>query len=149
MSQEVICPFCERLAEFVDSARIYGGKSYGMVYDCRPCDAYVGVHKGTETPLGRLANKETRKWRNRAHAAFDRLWMRNQYGRAPMTRKEAYADLRRKLNLTAADAHIAMMNAEQCQLVVALYADFNAPLVRQQRMPAHEKMSNPVLRAKP
>ena len=31
--------------------------------------AYVGVHKGTDKPLGRLANAELRYWKKRAHAA--------------------------------------------------------------------------------
>ena len=31
-----------------------------MIYICKPCDAYVGVHKGTDKALGRLANKELR-----------------------------------------------------------------------------------------
>lgn len=55
-----VCPYCKEQTEYVDSACIYG-KSYGMIYLCRKCDAYVGVHKGTNKALGRLANKELRQ----------------------------------------------------------------------------------------
>lgn len=34
--QKVICPYCGRVAKYVDSSVIYYGHSYGMVYLCRP-----------------------------------------------------------------------------------------------------------------
>lgn len=67
--KEVICPYCGRSAEFVDSIAVYR-RSYGMIYLCRPCDAYVGVHGRSDTPLGRLANAELRRWKIAAHDAF-------------------------------------------------------------------------------
>lgn len=54
--RKVYCDYCGRQAEYVDSKVVYG-KSYGMMYLCRNCMAYVGVHKGTDKPLGRLAQK--------------------------------------------------------------------------------------------
>lgn len=114
--QEVYCPYCGRKAEYVDSAEIYG-KSYGMVYLCRPCDAYVGVHDGTDTPLGRLANRELRRWRNRAHAAFDPLWQQGPYRRR---RNDAYAWLAGKMGLTKEETHIAMFDVEQCKQVIQI-----------------------------
>jgi len=114
--QEVYCPYCGRKAEYVDSAEIYG-KSYGMVYLCRPCDAYVGVHDGTDTPLGRLANRELRRWRNRAHAAFDPLWQQGPYRRR---RNDAYAWLAGKMGLTKEKTHIAMFDVEQCKQVIQI-----------------------------
>lgn len=45
--QKVVCPYCGRVAKYVDSSVIYYGHSYGMAYLCRPCNAYVGVHHGT------------------------------------------------------------------------------------------------------
>lgn len=55
--RKVYCDYCGRETEYVDSKVIYG-KSYGKIYLCRNCMAYVGVHKGTDKPLGRLANAE-------------------------------------------------------------------------------------------
>ena len=114
--QEVYCPYCGNKAEYVDSAEIYG-KSYGMVYLCRPCDAYVGVHDGTDIPLGRLANRDLRRWRNRAHAAFDPLWQQGRYRRR---RNDAYAWLAGKMGLTKEETHIAMFDVEQCKQVIQI-----------------------------
>ncbi|MBL0255764.1 MAG: hypothetical protein IPQ27_12795, partial [Chitinophagaceae bacterium] len=44
----LVCPYCGNKTEYIDSSFIYG-KSYGMIYICKPYDAYVGVHKGTDT----------------------------------------------------------------------------------------------------
>ena len=60
--RKVYCDYCGRETEYVDSKVIYG-KSYGKIYLCRNCMAYVGVHKGTDKPLGRLANAELRNWK--------------------------------------------------------------------------------------
>lgn len=114
--RDVQCPYCGQKAEYVDSAEIYG-KSYGMVYLCRPCDAYVGVHNGTDTPLGRLANRDLRRWRNRAHAAFDPLWQQGRYRRR---RNDAYAWLAGKMGLTKEETHIAMFDVEQCKQVIQI-----------------------------
>lgn len=43
--REVYCDYCGKRAEFVDS-KVVHGRSYGMIYLCRHCMAYVGVHKG-------------------------------------------------------------------------------------------------------
>ena len=89
------CPYCGRETELVDSAEIYGGRSYGMVYLCRPCNAYVGCHDGTTRAKGRLADAELREWKKRAHEAFDPIWQNRHMGR-----KEAYAWLSERLGMT-------------------------------------------------
>lgn len=114
--QDVYCPYCGKKAEYVDTIEIYG-KSYGMAYLCRPCDAYVGVHDGTDTPLGQLANRELRRWRNRAHAAFDPLWQQGPYRHR---RNDAYAWLAGKMGLTKEETHIAMFDVEQCKQVIQI-----------------------------
>lgn len=83
--RKVYCDYCGRQAEYVDSKAVYG-KSYGMMYLCRNCMAYVGVHKGTDKPLGRLANAELRYWKKAAHAEFDPLWQRGPLPRTPECR---------------------------------------------------------------
>lgn len=61
----VICDYCGTPADFVDSSVVYHGHSFGMIYLCPRCGAYVGVHKGSDKPLGRLANSELRNWKRR------------------------------------------------------------------------------------
>ena len=105
------CPYCGGLSEYVDSTVIYG-RSYGMIYLCKPCDAYCGVHKGTNIALGRLANRQLRELKKQAHLYFDALW---QPPTAKMTRKEAYRWLRDKLGTAKNETHIGMFTEQQCR----------------------------------
>jgi hypothetical protein len=113
--KRVICYYCGQPAEYVDSAAVYNGRSLGMIYYCRPCNAYVGVHKGTDQPLGRLANANLRFWKKKAHAAFDPLW---QSGR--MTRSRAYTWLSNRMGLPIQKTHIGMFDVAQCKQVVSI-----------------------------
>lgn len=106
-----VCPYCGGRPRFVDSAVVYG-RSYGMIWMCAPCDAYVGVHKGSTVPLGRLADAENRRWKKMAHEAFDKLWK----GDNPrMTRHDAYAWLAQVLGIPVEHAHIGMFDWKMCQ----------------------------------
>jgi hypothetical protein len=116
----VQCPYCGELAVLKDSAEVYGGRSYGPIWDCRPCDAYVGTHKNSpaHAPLGRLANAELRTWKIRAHAAFDPLWKTGGMGRS-----DAYALMAELLHIEPRAAHIGMFDVEQCQALVQALAE--------------------------
>lgn len=120
----VVCPYCQNPAKFFrSSAPMYGGRDFGPRYWCKPCDAHVGCHKGTVTPLGAPANKATRNARQAAHAAFDPLWLRHP-SRGKWTRKDArqeeYRWLREAMGLAKAECHIGMFTVEQCARVVEL-----------------------------
>lgn len=120
---EVICDYCGEPAELVDSIEIYGNVSYGMTWRCRPCGAYVGTHKTSKKhkPLGRLANKELRVWKQAAHAAFDPIWQKKvefEAGSATKTRQEAYYWLSQKLGIQYKDCHIGMFDVDMCRKVV-------------------------------
>lgn len=121
--RKVYCDYCGRRAEYVDSKAIYG-TSYGMMYLCRNCMAYVGVHKGTDKPLGRLANAELRKWKKNAHAAFDPLW---QYGPFKHRRKAAYRWLAKQMGLPVDQTHIGMFDVGQCKQVIEIVRKFRHP----------------------
>lgn len=112
MLKGLICPYCKKPSVFVDSKAIYG-KSYGMVYWCKPCDAWVGVHKGTKKALGRLANIHLRYWKKEAHSYFDKLWKSKQ-----LKRGEAYKWLSEYLDIPIKYTHIGMFGPETCQKVV-------------------------------
>ncbi len=114
-----ICPYCHEAAKLVDSAIVYG-RSFGPIWDCRPCDAYVGVHANSPThkAKGSLANRELREWRKRAHAAFDRLWQSGQ-----MTRPAAYLLLQEKMGMNSREGHIGKFTIEQCRKVVELFEE--------------------------
>jgi len=116
------CPYCGFEAELVDSSEVYHGVSYGMVWLCRPCDAYVGTHKNSQrhAPLGRLANKELRVWKMAAHAAFDPLWQA-KIERDGCTKSEArqagYGWLAGKLDIDVNQCHIGMFDVDMCKRV--------------------------------
>lgn len=115
--KDVFCPYCGQRAEFVDSAEIYHGQSYGMIYLCRPCDAYVGCHGRGDTPKGRLANAELRRWKIAAHNAFDPLW---KFGPFRGRRNAAYVWLAGQMGLSREETHIGMFDVAQCQQVVQI-----------------------------
>lgn len=114
--KNVICDYCGKPAHFVDSAIVYHGTSYGMIYYCPDCQAWVGCHKGSETPLGRLANAELRNWKRSAHAAFDPLWRKRIVG----NRQAAYAWLSKKMDLPKEKTHIGMFDVDQCRQVIRI-----------------------------
>ena len=114
--RDIYCDYCHRLTEYVDSSEVYSA-SYGMIYLCRHCKAWVGVHKGTDKPLGRLADAELRLWKKNAHNAFDPLW---KYGRFRGHRPEAYAWLAEQMGLSVDDTHIGTFDVPQCKQVVEI-----------------------------
>jgi 3-mercaptopyruvate sulfurtransferase SseA len=115
---KVICPYCNSPAKLVDSAIVYHGRSYGMIWDCRPCDAYVGVHKNSKkfVPLGRMANAELREWKKKAHAVFDPLWRPGGI----LTRDAAYRKLQEVMGMTKEQAHIGKFDVAECKKLVEM-----------------------------
>jgi len=128
-----LCPYCGAAAKLVTGAEVYphfDDLHDGGYWRCAPCDAHVGCHKGSEVPLGTLANKSTRRARMLAHAVFDPIWKRG--GRDGRLRSKAYAWLARELGCRKGEpCHIASMDEETCRRVVALVRelpqDFRVP----------------------
>lgn len=121
-----ICPYCENKTEFIDSSYIYG-KSYGMIYICKPCDAYVGVHKGTDKSLGRLSNAKLREAKKEAHFWFDQIAKTNlinhiwdEYIPNTSNRDKAYIWLTHQMGIPRKYCHIGMFDIEECKKVVEI-----------------------------
>lgn len=109
------CPYCGSPVDFVDSEKIYG-KSYGMAYVCSKypkCRAWVGAHKNGGAPLGTLANDELRLLRMTCHRLFDPLWKSGK-----IKRPEAYRVMRKLMDLSKAECHIAMFNEVRCKVFI-------------------------------
>lgn len=113
--RQVNCDYCEKPARLMDSAPLYGGISYGMVWACFDCNAWVGCHKNSKdhAPLGRLANKELRRAKMEAHRALDPLWKSGG-----MRRKDAYQLVAEQMSIPAREMHIGMLDVNQCRRVV-------------------------------
>lgn len=118
--EKPICPYCGAAAVLRDSIVIYRVRSYGMIWICFPCNAYVGCHKNSKdhAPLGRLANAELREWKMKAHAVFDPLWKTGT-----MKRKEAYKHLAGLLGISPGDTHIGMFDVDMCKKVIEVLKD--------------------------
>ena len=119
---KVICPYCQADAKLTDSQCVYR-RSYGLIWICFPCMAWVGVHKNSpaNVPLGRLANAELRQWKQRAHAAFDPLWREGD-----MRRKQAYAWLAERMGMSRKQCHIGMFDVAECKRVVEIMKEQTA-----------------------
>ena len=124
------CPYCQQPAQLRDySAHLYHGRDYGPVWECVPCQAWVGCHKGSVLPLGTPANAATRKLRVRAHAEFDPIWRaKAERETAPKARGRAraagYAWLSEQLGIPSAKCHIGMMSDADLQRVIDLCAPY-------------------------
>lgn len=115
-----ICRYCGGVIRLVRAERIYGEKSarrLGLIgeyiYQCQNCNARVGCHKGTDRPLGDVANEALRLKRIETHHVFDAFW-RSQH----MTRTGAYRWLSQQMRLPAKLAHIGGFEMDQCQEVI-------------------------------
>jgi hypothetical protein len=141
------CPYCGSGVKLVDGATIYGGRRPDLALQqflaCErypACDAYVGCHPDTGKPCGRLADKELRQWKRRAHDAFDPLWRRKaeklrredpavSFNRARKeARRLAYQWLSGQLGLSRGDCHIGEFGVTLCRRVVELCEPYRRKL---------------------
>lgn len=113
--RQVICDYCGRPAKLVESIMVYQ-HDHGNIWYCPDCHAWVGVHKATNEPLGRLADAELRLWKRQAHRAFDPLWR----GKEKRTRRWAYEWLAGEMGLPLERAHIGMFDVEQCKQAIKI-----------------------------
>lgn len=115
------CPYCGSKVLLKDASFIYHinkSNSWGKVWVCSSfpkCNSYVGCHKGTEIPLGRLANERLRTLKMEAHKQFDPIWKSGL-----MSRKEAYRWLADMLGIPTDECHIGMFDIKMCQKVIHL-----------------------------
>ena len=77
------------------------------------CAGIHGAHPDGR-PLGIPGDAETNKARQRAHAAFDRVWQ------ARWSRGRGYRWLRGQLGMTKKQCHIANFDVATCERVVAI-----------------------------
>lgn len=107
------CRYCGGPVKLVNNSVLYR-KPFGKwpyMYLCVPCDAYVGLHPGTDIPLGTLANKALRDVRKEHKATFYEL-----IERLGIDRTEAYERLAEKMKIPHADCHFGWFDIEQCEL---------------------------------
>lgn len=79
------------------------------------CEGIIGAHPDGR-PLGIPADNETKGARIRAHAMFDTIW--KDAGSNQLSRKGAYAWMRKAMGLTKEQAHIGNFDKTQCEQLV-------------------------------
>lgn len=126
------CAYCGEISVLhPSSARFYGGRNFGPVYACVPCQAWVGCHPGTLMPLGWPANSELRAARQVAHAAFDPIWRAHQRRTGDKySRKRGYKWLAEQLEIERSQCHISYFDLETCERVVAICMPYRENLRR-------------------
>ena len=121
MKIPTICRYCGGVIRLVPARMIYGlstdrlGLTSENIYLCQNCNARVGCHKGTNRPLGNVANEVLRLKRRETHKVFDAFWQGNG-----MSRTKAYKWLAAQMRLSEKDAHIGGFEMDQCQQVIDL-----------------------------
>lgn len=105
------CRYCNGPVVLIANEDLYG-RPYGKwpyMYMCWACNAYVGLHAGTDLPLGTLAKKELRAARSDNKALFFAVIER--YG---ISRDEAYENLATKLRIPRSDCHFGWFDEDMC-----------------------------------
>ena len=112
--EELKCPYCGSEAKLVNGNYVYGSKwGHIKMWVCKRypmCDSYTSVHRGTDVPMGTLADTNLRNIRKQTHKLFDELW-KSGY----MDRKRAYRKLAHELHIDYSQAHIGMFDEKMCQ----------------------------------
>jgi hypothetical protein len=121
-----VCPYCQLDAELIDSAAVYR-KSYGKLWICQPCQAWVGVLATSKSnrPKGTLAKAPLRQLRVQAHAAFDPFWKERWAqvgGSKSKARKHYYNELAIELRIDHDICHIGMFDEDRCRAVLKICA---------------------------
>lgn len=127
------CPYCNEPAKLVSGDHVYPHRIdlfKKNFWVCDPCDARVGVHKHDPNfkPLGRLADAELRKAKQKAHTNFDSLW-RGGY----LSRKNAYKKLAEGLGIHRDQCHIGMFDVELCYATVEWSREYFKSIHRSKR----------------
>ncbi len=118
LTRPISCDSCNGFRIALVSNHLQYGKVVGdwpLIYYCFNCKASVGCHAGTNIPLGKMADRETRRERRRAHKEFDRLWQEGLF----RTRHGANEWLARELNISRSVCHIGLFDYNTCREVTA------------------------------
>lgn len=103
----MICPYCKNTAHFKDG-----------LWRCNPCNALAKTHKGTEKPIGTLANQALWNARKTTLKGFGSLmdyWLKQGLSKT-QARKKVITDLSNILNISHKLFNIDCFNEELCEI---------------------------------
>lgn len=116
-----ICPYCQCGTKLVSGDEVYphrlndeprpkfmDKKYYMCLLDS---NHYVGTYSDNITSLGRLADAELRKLKNKGHKVFDPLWREHKLF---SSQNDAYKWLSEIMEIPQEYTHFGMFTMEQC-----------------------------------
>ena len=116
------CPRCSGTSVLVVNNSAIYGKQYGkwpFAYYCDGCGAYVGMHPGTNIPLGTLADEATRAARRDCKTPFEQMWKNGH-----MSRTEAYSWLADRMGIATDSCHFGWFEVAQCNQAKSLCEEY-------------------------
>lgn len=122
LSKPIQCDNCCSFnIELTTNDKIYKVKrgNWPFIYYCNDCGCAVGCHKNSFIPLGKMADRQTRRLRRKAHIEFDKLWKNGL-----LSRSKAYNWLALQLNIDYSECHISWFSKDQLKDVVTLSSDY-------------------------
>jgi len=113
------CQYCHKNnIKLVTQTEFYGREYNGAkLYVCQNCGARAGCHKGTDIPLGCLADDELRKLRKEIHDIIDTKWKTKD------ERKKVYSDLADKYG---SPFHVGFLKNEDARYILYDLRDNNS-----------------------
>lgn len=127
---------CGKEADLVGGDKVYPHRpdlARKLFYRCDGCGAYCATNEATALPIGRLANADGRAARQRAHAAFERLW-RAKMRRDGCSERSAmlagYRWLAGQLGIEPAACRIAALDIAACERVAQICGNIGERNVR-------------------
>lgn len=117
---QIYCPLCGAPMRLIQTKNtFYSTGERKLFYGCSNfpvCKKTIGSAPDGTPNQHKVADPETREWRNRAHYSFDKLW---KGPKTRMTREEAYSWLANTMFYKdSKKAHIGTFTKEQCEQLI-------------------------------
>ena len=128
--REIYCCECRQPVEarFTDWAEVYPHLRelpYTNFYICDRCKNCVGVHKGTNIPLGTIPTAEIKEYRKKIHAIIDPIYLNSKDKR--YTRTNLYKWLSKILHKEYHTAELC--SVDDCKKVIKILNDNRGTLL--------------------
>ena len=119
--REIYCCECKKevQARFTDWKEVYPNLRelpYHNFYICDVCKNFVGVHKGTNIPLGTIPTKEIKEYRKKIHSIIDPIFIKSKDKKR--TRNNIYKFLSNAINKEYHTAELSTI--EDCEKILFL-----------------------------
>lgn len=121
-----LCHNCGGLVMLVGHETVYQGRTFGewpFLYYCSDCGSYVGLHPGTDLPLGTLADEDTRQRRMHAKRLFTSCVQRFFRRHRQNARNYAYDWLAARMGIPRRECHFAWFDIDRCDIAAEICGD--------------------------